>query len=65
MLGEYPLSVEQCSAVSNWIAVAVIDNNEIVRYFIMRRLNESIEELWFSFVTVNSEKRGQGYEKIC
>lgn len=63
VLGNYPLSKEQFSAVTNLMPFTAIDDNEIVGFFTMRRPNESFDELRFGFVIVDSEKRGKGYGK--
>lgn len=63
VLGNYPLSKEQFSAVTNLMAFTAIDDNETIGFFTMRRPSESFDELRFGFVIVDSEKRGKGYGK--
>lgn len=63
ILGDYPLSKEQFSAVTNLMAFTAIDDNEIVGFFTMRKPSEIFDELRFGFVVVDSEKRGKGYGK--
>ena len=63
ILGDYPLSKEQFSAVTNLMAFTAIDDNEIVGFFTMRKPSDFFDELRFGFVVVDSEKRGKGYGK--
>ncbi|MGN0341841.1 MAG: GNAT family N-acetyltransferase [Roseburia sp.] len=63
VLGEYSLTKEQFSAVSDRMAFTAIDDNEIIGFFTMRKPSESFDELRFGFVIVDSEKRGKGYGK--
>lgn len=63
ILGEYPISNEQFNTVSNKMAFSAIDDNELVGFFTMRKPTESVDELRFGFVIVDSEKRGKGYGK--
>ena len=63
VLGEYPISEEQFNTVSNLMAFTAIDDNDVVRFFTMRRPNEFFNELRFGFVIIDSRKRGQGYGK--
>lgn len=63
VLGDYPLSKETFSAVTNLMAFTAIDDNEIIGFFTMRKPKESFDELRFSFVVVDSKKRGKGYGK--
>ena len=63
VLGEFPISKEQFSFVTNLMAFTAIDNDEIVGFFTMRRPRESFEELRFGFVIIDPEKRGKGYGK--
>lgn len=63
VLGEYPLTEEQFSAVADRMAFTAIDDNEIIGFFTMRNPGESFDELRFGFVVVDSEKRGKGYGK--
>jgi len=61
ILGDYPLTVEQFSGVSNLMAFTAIDDDEIIGFFTMRRPSESFDELRFGFVIVDPEKRGKSY----
>lgn len=63
VLGDYPLTKKQFSAVSNLMAFTAIDDNEIVGFFTMRKPDESFDELRFGFVIVDYKKRGKGYGK--
>lgn len=63
VLGDYPLSKETFSAVTNLMAFTAIDDNEIIGFFTMRKPKESFDELRFGFVVVDSQKRGKGYGK--
>lgn len=63
VLGDYPLSKETFSAVTNLMAFTAIDDNEIIGFFTMRNPKESFDELRFGFVVVDSQKRGKGYGK--
>ena len=63
VLGDYPLSKETFSAVTNLMAFTAIDDNEIIGFFTMRKPKESFDELRFGFVIVDSKKRGKGYGK--
>ena len=63
VLGDYPLSKETFSAVTNLMAFTAIDDNEIIGFFTMRKPKESFDELRFGFVVVDSKKRGKGYGK--
>ena len=63
VLGDYPLSKETFSAVTNLMAFTAIDDNEIIGFFTIRKPKESFDELRFGFVVVDSKKRGKGYGK--
>lgn len=63
VLGDYPLSKEQFSAVNSRMAFTAIDDNEIVGFFTLRNPDKLFEELRFGFVIVDSKKRGKGYGK--
>lgn len=63
VLGEYPISKEQFQKVNSVMAFTAIDENEITGFFTMRNPGESLDELRFGFVIVDSEKRGKGYGK--
>lgn len=63
VLGDYPLTREQFSFVTNHMAFTAIDDNETVGFFTMRKLSESFDELRFGFIVVDSEKRGKSYGK--
>lgn len=63
VLGEYPISKEQFNKVSTLRAFTAVDENEIIGFFTMRNPGESLDELRFGFVIVDSEKRGKGYGK--
>ena len=63
VLGDYPLSKEQFSAVNSRMAFTAIDDNEIVGFFTMRNPDKLFEELRFGFVIVDFKKRGKGYGK--
>lgn len=63
VLGDYPLTKEKFSAVTNLMAFTAIDDNEIVGFFTMRKPDESFDELRFGFVVVDPPKRGKGYGK--
>ncbi len=63
VLGKYPVTVSQFNAVKNLMAFTAIEDNEVVGFFTMRNPGESLDELRFGFVIVDSEKRGKGYGK--
>ena len=63
VLGDYPITKEQFSAVTNLMAFTAIDDNEIIGFFTLRKPSESFDELRFGFVIVDPEKRGKGYGK--
>ncbi len=63
VLGDYPITTEQFSFVNNLMAFTVIDDDEIIGFFTMRRPSESFDELRFGFVVVDPAKRGKGYGK--
>ncbi|MBD5489260.1 MAG: GNAT family N-acetyltransferase [Lachnospiraceae bacterium] len=63
ILGEYPISKEQFGKVKSLMAFTAIDENEVIGFFTMRNPGESLDELRFGFVIVDSEKRGRGYGK--
>ncbi|MBD5524206.1 MAG: GNAT family N-acetyltransferase [Lachnospiraceae bacterium] len=63
ILGEYPISKEQFGKVKSLMAFTAIDENEVVGFFTMRNPGDSLDELRFGFVIVDSEKRGKGYGK--
>ena len=45
------------------MAFTAIDENDVIGFFTMRNPGESLDELRFGFVIVDSEKRGKGYGK--
>lgn len=63
VLGDYPLSKEKFSFVTNLMAFTAIDDDEIIGFFTMRKPHKSFDELRFGFVIVDSQKRGKGYGK--
>lgn len=63
VLGDYPLSREQFHSVSSLMAFTAVDDREVVGFFTMRNPGESVEEVRFGFVTVDSRRRGQGLGK--
>ncbi len=63
VLGAYPISKEQFQKVNSLMAFTAIDVNDVIGFFTMRKPGESLDELRFGFVIVDSEKRGKGYGK--
>lgn len=63
VLGDYPLSEKAFGQVKNNMAFTAVDDDDVIGFFTMRRPGASHDVLRFGFVTVDSEKRGQGYGK--
>ncbi|MDY2794653.1 MAG: GNAT family protein [Peptostreptococcus porci] len=63
VLGDYPISREQFGFVNNLMAFTVVNDDELIGFFTMRRPTENFDELRFGFIVVDPEKRGNGYGK--
>lgn len=63
ILGGYPISKVQFDLVNSLMAFTAIDEDEIVGFFTMIITEESLDEVRFCFVIIDSTKRGKGYGK--
>ncbi len=63
ILGNYPITPKEFSFVESLMPFTAFDETGIVGFFTLRNPDESLDELRFGFVIVNSHKRGKGHGK--
>lgn len=63
VLGQYPISEEDFSAVTSLMPFVAFDEDGLVGFFTLRNPGKSLDELRFGFVIVDPAKRGRGCGK--
>lgn len=63
MFGNYPVTEKEFALVKSLMPFTAFDESGIVGFFTFRNPDNSLDELRFGFVIVDSEKRGKGYGK--